>query len=156
MGGIREGVYHAEPVGLWLNQVARYDLICYFLRKLPFLRDLSYDFKRINNFYLAGFQKRIQYGASDLKTLADRKLFSWLTIRSLIRKGLFALARKKYLAKAQELISESLEKADLEKIRFLTIEDFVAFLEEEEVKSAEKEQIVGGRKVRVSTAHCLK
>jgi hypothetical protein len=56
---------------------------------------------------------------------------------------------KKYLAKAQELISESLEKADLEKIRFLTIEDFVAFLEKEEAKSAEKEQIIGGRKVRV-------
>ena len=56
---------------------------------------------------------------------------------------------KKYLAKAQELISESLEKADLEKIRFLTIEDFVAFLEEEEAKLAEKGQIVGGRKVRV-------
>jgi len=31
----------------------------------------------------------------------------------------------------------------------LSIEDFVAFLEEEEAKSAEKEQIVGGRKVRV-------
>ena len=99
--------------------------------------DFSDRLPPVGDRLLAGFQERIQYGASDLKTLADRKLFSWLTIRSLIRKGLFALARKKYLAKAQELISESLEKADLEKIRFLTIEDFVAFLEEEEAKSAE-------------------
>ena len=56
---------------------------------------------------------------------------------------------KKYLTKAQELISESLEKADLGKIQFLTIEDFIGFLEEEEAKASEKEQIIGGRKVRV-------
>ena len=56
---------------------------------------------------------------------------------------------KKYLAKAQELVSESLDKADLEKIQFVTIEDFIAFLEEEEAKAAKKEQIIGGRKVRV-------
>ena len=154
--GVRKRVNQPESARFRLDEIARYHLVREFLPELTRFGDFSDRLPPVGDRLLAGFQERIQYGASDLKTLADRKLFSWLTIRSLIRKGLFALARKKYLAKAQELISESLEKADLEKIRFLTIEDFVAFLEEEEVKLAEKEQIVGGRKVRVSTAHCLK
>jgi len=56
---------------------------------------------------------------------------------------------KKYLANAQELIRENLEPAELDRIQCLTIEEFIEFLEQEDAKSAEKEQIIGGRKVRV-------
>ena len=56
---------------------------------------------------------------------------------------------KKYLANAQELIRENLEPAEVDRIKCLTIEEFIEFLEQEEAKSAEKEQIIGGRKVRV-------
>jgi CRISPR/Cas system CSM-associated protein Csm4 (group 5 of RAMP superfamily) len=41
-----------------------------------------------------------------------------------------------------------LEKSDLEKISFLTIVDFIDFLEKEEAKGQETEQIVRGRKVK--------
>ena len=56
---------------------------------------------------------------------------------------------RKRLTNAQELIKNSFETAELDKIQCLTIEEFIEFLEHEEAKSAETEQIIGGRKVRV-------
>jgi|SRR5215475_8533323 len=56
---------------------------------------------------------------------------------------------EKCLTNVQELISNSFEISELNKIRCLTIEDFIEFLEQEEATSAETEQIIGGRKVRV-------
>jgi hypothetical protein len=55
----------------------------------------------------------------------------------------------KNLTAIREVASNSLEKNDLDKVSFFTIEDFIGFLEEEEAKSQETEQIVRGRKVKV-------
>jgi len=55
----------------------------------------------------------------------------------------------KNIVRIRQLASNSLEKNDLEKVSFFTIEDFIAFLEEEEAKGQESEQIIRGRKVRV-------
>jgi hypothetical protein len=54
----------------------------------------------------------------------------------------------KNLTAIREVASNSLEKNDLDKVSFFTIEDFIGFLEEEEAKGQETEQIIGGRKVR--------
>jgi len=72
LGGIRERVNHPEPIRLRLDQVTRYYLIRHLLRKLPFFGDLSYDFQRINHFYLARLQKRIQHGTCQPETFAYR------------------------------------------------------------------------------------
>ena len=55
----------------------------------------------------------------------------------------------KNLNAIKDVASDSLDKNDLQKVSFLTIEDFIGFLEEEEAKGQETEQIIGGRKVRV-------
>jgi TraM recognition site of TraD and TraG len=55
----------------------------------------------------------------------------------------------KNLTAIMEVASNNLEKNDLDKVSFFTIEDFIGFLEEEEAKSQETEEIIGGRKVRV-------
>ena len=54
----------------------------------------------------------------------------------------------KNLTAIRELASNNLEKSNLDKVSFFTIEDFIGFLEEEEAKGQETEQIIGGRKVR--------
>ncbi len=56
---------------------------------------------------------------------------------------------KKNLMKAKEAISASLDNKDLEKIRFLSMEEFLLFLDEEGAKAASKEQTVRGYKVKV-------
>jgi len=48
---------------------------------------------------------------------------------------------KKCLANVQELINNSFEISEVDKIRCLTIEDFIEFLDQEEATSAETEQI---------------
>jgi hypothetical protein len=56
---------------------------------------------------------------------------------------------KKTLAKIRESAESNLEKSDTARIRFVTVEEFLTFLDEEEAKSAIKEQTVRGYKVKV-------
>lgn len=56
---------------------------------------------------------------------------------------------KKVLTKIKRLVEDALEKESFKKVAFLTLEDFVALLEEREAKSASTEKTVKGYKVKV-------
>jgi hypothetical protein len=56
---------------------------------------------------------------------------------------------RKALGKARELASEALGETDPSRVRFLTPEEFVSFLEELAAKAAAKEETVRGYKVKV-------
>jgi hypothetical protein len=56
---------------------------------------------------------------------------------------------KKTLSSIREAVDSSLEKNEAARIRYLTLEDFLSFLDEEEANAATKEQTVRGYKVKV-------
>ena len=49
----------------------------------------------------------------------------------------------------RETVESSLEKTEIDRVRYLNVEDFLTFLDEEEAKAATKEQTVKGYKVKV-------
>ena len=57
---------------------------------------------------------------------------------------------KKVLTKIRRLVEDALEKESFKRVSFLTPEDFVAFLEEREAKSATVEKTVKGYRVKVT------
>lgn len=56
---------------------------------------------------------------------------------------------KKNLAGIRDAVESSLEKNQADRIRYLNVEDFLGFLDEEDAKAATKEQTVKGYKVKV-------
>jgi hypothetical protein len=54
----------------------------------------------------------------------------------------------KSLNTIRDTVTTSLEKSEIERIRYLILEDFLAFLEEEEARATTTEQIVAGYKVK--------
>jgi hypothetical protein len=56
---------------------------------------------------------------------------------------------KKNLAGIRETVESSLEKTEIDRVRYLNVEDFLTFLDEEEAKAATKEQTVKGYQVKV-------
>src|SRR5262249_25633055 len=56
---------------------------------------------------------------------------------------------KKNLTRIREAVDSNLEKETAAHIRYLTVEDFLSFLDEQEANAAGKEQTVRGYKVKV-------
>ena len=58
-------------------------------------------------------------------------------------------SEKKTLANLREIANSHLKSSEIEHLRFVTVEEFLTFLDEQEANAATKEQTVRGYKVKV-------